>query len=416
MTTPTTEPVPADVPVADERLIAEGPGVSGALRGFRRRLSQGELGNVPVLLGIAVIWTVFQLLNSRFLSPQNLTNLVLQIAAMGTISAGIVLVLLLGEIDLSVGSVSGFAAATMAVLNVKNGWPAFAAIGAALVVGLLIGAFQGLWITKLRVPSFVVTLAGLLAWQGALLYVLGGTGTVNISDNTIVGLTDTFFGTAASWGVAAAILVLYVGAALVNRTRRQRAGLVPMAGRVVAARAVALAFVVVAATVMFLRDRGLPLAVVLLVGFVVVLDLVTRRTRFGRHLFAVGGNAEAARRAGISVDGVRLAVFTICSGMAAVGGVLAASRLLAVNQSSGGSDLLLNAIAAAVIGGTSLFGGRGSAWAALLGALVIGSIANGMDLLSVQSSVRYMVTGAVLLAAVTIDAVSRRGRATAGRF
>jgi D-xylose transport system permease protein len=416
MTTPTTEPVPAGVPAADERLISEGPGVSGALRGFRRRLAQGELGNVPVLLGIAVIWTVFQLLNSRFLSPQNLTNLVLQIAAMGTISAGIVLVLLLGEIDLSVGSVSGFAAATMAVLNVKNGWPAFAAIGAALVVGLLIGAFQGLWITKLRVPSFVVTLAGLLAWQGALLYVLGGTGTVNISDDSIVGLTDTFFGTAASWGVAAAILVLYVGAALVNRTRRQRAGLVPMAGRVVAARAVALAFVVVAATVMFLRDRGLPLAVVLLVGFVVVLDLVTRRTRFGRHLFAVGGNAEAARRAGISVDGVRLAVFTICSGMAAVGGVLAASRLLAVNQSSGGSDLLLNAIAAAVIGGTSLFGGRGSAWAALLGALVIGSIANGMDLLSVQSSVRYMVTGAVLLAAVTIDAVSRRGRATAGRF
>jgi D-xylose transport system permease protein len=189
-----------------------------------------------------------------------------------------------------------------------------------------------------------------------------------------------------------------------------------MAGRVLIARTIALAFVVVAATIMFGRDRGLPLAVVLLVGFVVILDLITRRTRFGRHLFAVGGNAEAARRAGISVDGVRLAVFTICSGMAAVGGVLAASRLLAVNQSSGGSDLLLNAIAAAVIGGTSLFGGRGSAWSALLGALVIGSITNGMDLLSVQASVRFMVTGAVLLAAVTIDAVSRRGRATAGRF
>ena len=186
--------------------------------------------------------------------------------------------------------------------------------------------------------------------------------------------------------------------------------------RVVAARVVALAVIVVVATVMFQRDRGLPLATVLLVGFVVIFDIITRRTRFGRHIFAVGGNAEAARRAGISVDGVRLAVFTLCSGMAAVGGILAASRLFAVNQSSGGSDLLLNAIAAAVIGGTSLFGGRGSAWSALLGALVIGSIANGMDLLNVESSVKFMVTGAVLLVAVTIDAVSRRGRATAGRF
>jgi D-xylose transport system permease protein len=186
--------------------------------------------------------------------------------------------------------------------------------------------------------------------------------------------------------------------------------------QVVAVRVGALVVATVGATVVFLRDRGLPLAVVLLVGFVVVLDVATRRTRFGRHLFAVGGNAEAARRAGISVDRIRLAVFTVCSGMAAVGGVLAASRLLAVNQSSGASDLLLNAIAAAVIGGTSLFGGRGSAWAALLGALVIGSIANGMDLLAVQSSVKFMVTGGVLLAAVSIDAVSRRGRATAGRF
>jgi D-xylose transport system permease protein len=401
---------------ADSRLITEAPGLAGAARGFRRRLGQGELGNLPVLFGIAAIWTTFELLNDRFLSPQNLTNLVLQIAAMGTISLGIVLVLLLGEIDLSVGSVSGFAAAAMAVLNVKNGWPAAAAIAAAVALGLAVGTVQGLWITKLRVPSFVVTLAGLLAWQGALLYVLGGTGTVNLSDGVVLGLADTFFGPAVAWTLVAAVIAAYVAATALTRARRSRAGvpLTPLWS--VAGRAGALAVVTVGATVVFQQDRGLPLAMVLLVGFVVVVDVVTRRTRFGRHVYAVGGNAEAARRAGVSVDGIRLVVFIACSGLAAVGGVLAASRLLAVNQSSGGSDLLLNAIAAAVIGGTSLFGGRGSAWAALLGALVIGSIANGMDLLVVQTSVKYMVTGAVLLAAVSIDAVSRRGRVTAGRF
>jgi D-xylose transport system permease protein len=304
----------------------------------------------------------------------------------------------------------------MAVLNVKHGWPAWSAILAAIAVGLAIGAFQGAWITKLRVPSFVVTLAGLLAWQGALLYVLGGTGTINLSDPGIIDLTSTFFGPVVSWIIAIGVLVAYVGAVALNRQRRRAVGVPLTPIRVVAVRAVALGVIVVGATVMFQRDRGLPLATVLLVGFVVIFDIITRRTRFGRHIFAVGGNAEAARRAGISVDGVRLAVFTLCSGMAAVGGILAASRLFAVNQSSGGSDLLLNAIAAAVIGGTSLFGGRGSAWSALLGALVIGSIANGMDLLNVESSIKFMVTGAVLLIAVTIDAVSRRGRATAGRF
>ena len=399
----------------DERLILETTGVVGFLRGFGRRLAQGELGNLPVLLGIIVICVVFQLLNQRFLSPANLTNLVLQIVAMGTISVGIVLVLLLGEIDLSVGSVSGFAAATMAVLNVQHGWSAWSSIAAAIAVGLAIGAFQGAWITLLRVPSFVVTLAGLLAWQGALLYVLGGTGTINITDQGIIDLTGTFFGPAISWTVAIGALVAYLASVLLTRQRRRAVGVPLTPIHVVVARFAALAIVVVGATIMFERDRGLPLAAVILVGFVVFFDQLTRRTRWGRHVYAVGGNAEAARRAGISVDGIRLTVFTICSGMAAIGGVLAASRLLAVNQSSGGSDLLLNSIAAAVIGGTSLFGGRGSAWSALLGALVIGSIANGMDLLNVQSSVKFMVTGAVLLAAVTIDAVSRRGRASAGR-
>jgi D-xylose transport system permease protein len=339
----------------------------------------------------------------------------LQIAAMGTISVGIVLVLLLGEIDLSVGAVSGFTAAIMAVLNVKHGWPAVPAMGAAILAGLAIGAFQGAWITKLRVPSFVVTLAGLLAWQGALLYVLGGTGTINLSDPGIIDLTSTFFGPVVSWIIAIGVLVAYVGAIALNRQRRRAVGVPLTPIRVVAVRAVALAVIVVGATVMFQRDRGLPLATVLLVGFVVIFDIITRRTRFGRHIFAVGGNAEAARRAGISVDGVRLAVFTLCSGMAAVGGILAASRLFAVNQSSGGSDLLLNAIAAAVIGGTSLFGGRGRVLDAILGASVITAILNGMTLLNQPQGKVYLITGAVLLLAASVDAISRRRAAASGR-
>jgi len=222
----------------DIRVIADEPGWRGVLHGFRRRLAQGELGNMPVLLGLAVIWTVFQILNDRFLSAVNLTNLVLQIAAMGTISVGIVLVLLLGEIDLSVGSVSGLAAAVMAVLNVKNGWPAVPAIAAGVAVGVGIGVFQGLWITKLRVPSFVVTLAGLLAWQGALLYVLGTTGTINITNSTIVGLTGTFFGRTTSWVIAIGVIALYAGSLLLNAQRRRGAGLTPPPMRALVGRIV----------------------------------------------------------------------------------------------------------------------------------------------------------------------------------
>jgi D-xylose transport system permease protein len=334
---------------------------------------------------------------------------------MGTIAVGVVMVLLLGEIDLSVGSVSGLSAATMAVLNVKEGWPAMQAIGAGLVVGAAIGLVQGIWVTKLRVPSFVVTLAGLLAWQGAQLHVLGSTGTVNLTDPTITDLAFTFFSDAVGWALAAVVIAASVGVTVLHRRRARTASLPsrPLLGDV--ARLVVITVGTVVAVTVFNDDRGVPLAVCIFVGFVVVFDVLTRRTVFGRHVFAVGGNAEAARRAGIRVDRVRTVVFVLASTMAAAGGILGASRLLAVNQSSGGGDLLLNSIAAAVIGGTSLFGGRGSAWSALLGALVIGSIANGMDLLGQESDVKFMVTGAVLLVAATIDAVSRRGRQAAGR-
>jgi len=399
----------------DPRLIQDSPGLAGTWQGFRRRVSQGELGSLPVLIGLVAIWLTFYLANERFLSAVNLTNLMLQISAMGTLSAGIVLVLLLGEIDLSVGAVSGLAAAVMAVLNVKYDWPAVPSLLAGLLTGAAIGLFQGLWITRFRVPSFVVTLAGLLGWQGALLYVLGGTGTVNINDGLITGLTGTFFEPSIAWAVALLVITLIIVTVALERRRRTEAGLALTPLRSTVLRVILISGAVLGVTTLFVQDRGLPLATLIFAGVVVTLELVLLGTRFGRHVFAVGGNAEASRRSGIRVERIRIAVFALGSTLAAAGGILAASRLLAVNQSSGSGDVLLNAIAAAVIGGTSLFGGRGSAWSAILGALVIGSISNGMDLLALSSSVKFVVTGAVLLVAASIDALSRRGRQAAGR-
>jgi D-xylose transport system permease protein len=399
----------------DPRLVGEEPGLAGAWAGFRRRLAQGELGTLPVIVGIAVIWAIFWLANDRFLTPGNLTNLLLQLAAVGTISIGVVLVLLLGEIDLSVGALSGFAAAVMAVLNVKQGWPGWLAILAGLATGAIIGAFQGFWVTRFRIPAFVVTLAGLLAWTGALLLVLGETGTVNITDGTITGLTSTFFIPLDAWLLAVFVIVAYTAEKLWERRRRVAAGLPVPPVQILVTRIVVIAVALLVTAAVLAADRGLPLVLMIFVGLVVLVDLLIKRTRFGRHVLAVGGNAEATRRAGIQVDNVRLVVFVLASTLAAAGGILAASRLFAVNQSSGASDTLLNAIAAAVIGGTSLFGGRGSAYSALLGGLVILSIQNGMNLLGVESSTKFLVTGGVLLLAATVDALSRRGRQAAGR-
>jgi len=387
----------------------KGKGGAGFLTRAFGRLGPGALGPLPVLIGLAAIWTVFTIANPRFLSAVNLTNMMLQIAAVGTISVGIVLVLLLGEIDLSVGSVSGLAAGVMAVLSVKSALPAVPALLIGLLVGVAIGAFTGFVVTRFKVHSLVVTLAGLLAFQGALLYVLGDTGTVNLGDPIITGLAGTFFPPLVGWAVAVAVIALYALSVLASRRGERAAGLERPLGPVVA-RIVAVAVAVVAGVAVLNADRGLPLAVVIFLEFVLVFHLITKKTRFGRYLFAIGGNAEAARRAGIKVERVKIAAFTLCSTLAAAGGILAASRLLAVNQASGSGDILLNAIAGPVIAGTSLMGGRGSVWSALLGALVIGSISNGMDLLAFDSSIKFMVTGAVLLVAATIDAVSSRRR------
>jgi D-xylose transport system permease protein len=388
---------------------------AGAMGGLRRRVSEGDLGSLPVIIGLAVIWLIFWRLNANFLTPRNLSNLVLQIVVYGMISSGVVMVLLLGEIDLSVGAVSGLCAAITSVLNVKMGQPAPIALIAGLGAGALIGLFQGTWFTRFHVPSFVVTLAGLLAWQGALLWVLGGTGTVNLNDRLIVGLANTFFPDWVGWAIAIAAIAIFAVMTALEHQRRKAAGLMVGSPPALAAQVIVFGVVLLGAVAVLNADRGVPSGILILLGFVVLLDYMTRRVRFGRHIYAVGGGTEAARRAGISVSGIRIAVFGICSFMAAAGGIMGASRLLAVNQSSGGSDTLLNSIASAVIGGVSLFGGRGSVWAAPLGALVIGSISDGMDLLALSSSVKFMITGAVLLLAVTIDAVSRRGRESAGR-
>jgi D-xylose transport system permease protein len=384
-------------------------------RGLQERVSQGDVGSLPVILGLILIWAVFQYLNPNFLSPRNLTNLILQITSMGTIAVGIVLVLLLGEIDLSVGSVSGLTASVMAVLNIKNHVPAPIAIASAIGVGAAIGALQGAWFARFRIPSFVVTLAGLVGWVGVQLLVLGETGTLNVLDPTIDNLTLYFLSIQAGWALAIVVILVIALDAYLGRRRRAAAGLdlPPLPGVLI--RLILITAVVLVAAFVLNSDRGIPAAFLILLGFVVLFHQVTTRTRFGRYIFAVGGNAEAARRAGISVNTIRVAVFTLSGAMAACGGILAASRLVAVNQSSGSGDVLLNAIAAAVIGGTSLFGGRGSVWAAVTGALVIGSISNGMDLLAYSSAIKFMVTGAVLLAAVTIDAVARQGRQAAGR-
>jgi D-xylose transport system permease protein len=393
-------------------------GVAAQLRVFGReartgilgRIARGELGVLQVFIALALIWTIFQIANNRFLTAVNLTNLMLQVTAVGIISIGVVLVLLLGEIDLSIGALSGLAAGVMAVLTVQHGWSPELAILAGLLTGTAVGLLNGFFNTFFGIPSFVVTLAGLIAWQGALLQVLGKTGTINLPPSIITDLTSTFYGAGVGWTLAVVVTAGTFAVGLLGRRRRLKAGLEapPLIGTVL--RTVLVGAVMFIGVGILLSDRGVPLAVLILLGLTGLFVFITERTRFGRHIYAVGGNAEAARRAGIRVTRVRVTVFAIASTMAAAGGIMAASRLIAVNQSSGSGDILLNAIAGPVIAGTSLFGGRGTVWSALLGALVIGSISNGMDLLGLQSSVKFMITGGVLLAAVTLDALTRRQR------
>ncbi|MFG1622930.1 sugar ABC transporter permease [Kribbella sp. NPDC049227] len=409
-----TDQLPADL--QDERLIAS-HGIRGAVSAFTARLRSGDLGSVPVAVGLIIIWAVFQIANGSFLSSRNLVNLTLQTTSVGVIALGIVLVLLLGEIDLSVGSVSGLSAAVLGVTFVNLNWPWVLSLLVSIALGLVIGLFYGALYTRFGVPSFVITLAGLLGFLGLQLLVLGKEGTLNLPyDSALVGFAArSFLSPAVAYGLIVVVVALYVLTRLRGRGARAAAGLSAAPTSVIAIKAGALAVGLVVPVVVLNGDRGVSSMFLLFLALVVGTDLVVRRTRWGRSVFAVGGNVEAARRAGINVRMIYLSVFAACSTFAAVGGILAAARLVAVGQSSGGTDTNLNAIAAAVIGGTSLFGGRGSAYSALLGALVIMSISNGLALLSLDSSVRYIVTAAVLLIAVTIDSLSRRSRQAHGR-
>jgi D-xylose transport system permease protein len=405
---------PSDL--ADERLLRE-QGLAGLLKGFGQRVRGGELGSLPVVIGLIVIALVFYVQDPTFLSSRTLVNITLFASPIGIIAIGVVLILLLGEIDLSVGSVSGLAASVMAVLVVYHDQSLFVGLLAGIATGVAVGTSYALLYTKLGVPSFVITLAGLLGFLGLQLVVLGKNGTVNLprSSGLIEFTRQSYLSHAASYVLVLLVALAYVGTQLWRIRRRTAAGLSAPSPTSVAVKAVLLAAGLGYFVYYLNIDRGIGYLPLLFVALVVVVDLLLRRTTWGRHVFAVGGNEEAARRAGIGVNRVYFTVFALTGLFSALGGLLAAGQLTSVSQASGGTDTNLTAIAAAVIGGTSLFGGRGSAYAALLGIMVLQSIQTGLNVIGVDSSVRYMVTGAVLVLAVSIDSVSRRARSSSGR-
>jgi D-xylose transport system permease protein len=394
---------------------------SQTLGAYARRwwidVRSGELGSLPIVVGLIIIAVIFQSQNDRFLTASNFVNLILQTAPYAVIAMGVTFALLLGEIDLSIGFVSGVGGVLTAILLTPDGneLPTMVVFAIVLGAGLAIGTLHGLIITKVGVPSFVVTLAGLLAWNGVVLLLIGSKGTVILQNDTVIGLANDFLAPAAAWVLVVVCVALYAAVQLVRIRSRRKAGLETDPTVIVALRIVGLAAALAIVVAVANQNRGLPYAAVVVAALFVSLTYVLNRTTFGRHIYAVGGNAEAARRAGIDVDRVRIACFAIVSVLAVLGGIILASRLRSVDTNTGGGQALLYPIAAAVIGGTSLFGGRGTMKAALLGALVMLSIDNGLGLLGLSSGTKFVLTGGVLLLAVTVDSISRRGRAHSGR-
>jgi D-xylose transport system permease protein len=377
----------------------------------------GELGSLPIIVGLVVIAIVFQSQNDRFLTAGNFVNLLVQTAPYAVIAMGVTFALLLGEIDLSIGFVSGVGGVATALLLTPDGneLPTAVAIAVVVVAGFAIGTLHGLIITKVGVPSFVVTLAGLLAWNGVVLLLIGSRGTVILQNDFVIGIANDFMAAGVAWIMMIVLSALYAAVQLARVRSRRKAGLQTDPILIVALRIVGLALVLAIVVAVANEDRGIPYAALLVGGLFLIWSYVLNRTRFGRHVYAVGGNAEAARRAGIDVDRVKIACFAIVSLMAVIGGIVLASRLRSVDTNTGGGQALLYPIAAAVIGGTSLFGGRGTMKAAILGALVMLSIDNGLGLLGLSSGTKFVLTGGVLLLAVTVDSISRRGRAQSGR-
>lgn len=381
----------------------------------------GELGSLPIIVGLGVIVLFFGFKDPTFLTERNFTNLLLQMTAIATIAIGVVFVLLIGEIDLSVAYVSavGGVVMTMLLRPDEPGWPWWLAIAVALLCTTAIGFVQALVITKAGVPSFVVTLSGLLVWNGVVLILVtqvSDVGSIRIQqDQTeVIGIANGFLSDVQGWILGIVVVAAFAIVQAQTARGRRAGGLLAKPTVVMVLQTLGLGAVTLAAVWYANEDRGVPKGAVILGLFLVGWSFIASRTRFGRHVYSVGGSAEASRRAGINVDRVRIAVFMISGFMAGVGGIMLASRLRSVASDTGGGNLLLLAIAAAVIGGTSLFGGVGRVVSALLGALVIASIQNGMDLLGLESGEKFVITGLVLLGAVLIDAYAKRRRVARG--
>jgi D-xylose transport system permease protein len=418
----TTAP-PRAADVADQvARLPEAPGAAGLLRTSLVRLRAGDTGLLPVIGGLIVLAIIFQSLNSNFLTAGNLVNLVVQGAVYMLFAMGMIFVLLIGEIDLSIGFAGGVAGVVMAELAFgDSGVPWWVAVAAALVTGAGIGLLNGLIITLIGLPSFIVTLAGLLAWNGVMLIILGNGGTVPINSDPINDLANGLMSPTAGWVVMVALVVVAIADLLWTNRRRRRSGNLASPASILALKAVGIAVAGIAIVAICNVNRGrlapisgVPWVLLIVIGFAVLWSVLLKRTPFGTHIYAIGGNAEATRRAGVAVNRIRTIVFVIAGFMGGVAGIIYASRLRSVSTNLDGGTLVLYCIAAAVIGGTSLFGGRGKAIHAVLGGLVIASIDNGMGLLGLSAAARYIVTGIVLIAAVSLDALASRGRSSSG--
>jgi D-xylose transport system permease protein len=407
----------ATIPVGAE-LVADS--LPAYARAWVARLRAGESGKLPVMIGMVIIAVIFQSLNSKFLTAGNLVNLLVQGAVFMLLAMAEVYVLLLGEIDLSAGFVGGVSGVVTAELvKTSTGWPWWAAIGAALGVCALIGLVQGTIITRLGLPSFVVTLAGLLGFQGLMLRIIGTGGTLPISDKIVNDLANGNLTAVASWIVMAGVVGSFCLVTWLRDARRRKSGLVapPASFTLVKVGAAVIAGIIVVVICnrnrgVLVPIRGVPWVILLVLGVLALWTLLLGRTKFGRYVYAIGGNAEAARRAGVSLAGIRTLAFMLASFTAGIAGIIYASRLRSVSTNLDGGTLVLYAVAAAVIGGTSLFGGRGKPIDAVLGGIVIAAIDNGMGLQGFSAASKFMVTAIVLIAAVTIDALARRGTTT----
>ncbi|WP_433173875.1 sugar ABC transporter permease [Actinoallomurus sp. CA-150999] len=401
--------------------------VASAVNGYLVKLRTGDLGALPAILGLAVLIIFFYVLRPEtFLSARNIANLLVQAMPVTILAMGLIFVLLLGEIDLSAGVASGACAAVMAKLLIDGGQNWAVAVLAAAVTGVAIGAFIGALVAVVRIPSFVVTLALFLGLQGIALKLIGQGGTVPVHDKVIYAVANKYMPVWLGWTVAAVCVVGYAAIQLLRHQRQTAKGLSRRPFALVAVQVVLVAIALLGGAYVLNLNRaanpngalffgGVPWGVPLVAVLLIVCTFVLARTRYGRHVYAVGGNAEAARRAGINVNAIRLSVFVIGSVLAAISGIVAASRLNSVTPDAGAGNTLLYAVGAAVIGGTSLFGGRGKAQDAVLGGLVIATIINGLGLLGADAYLNYIVTGGFLLLAASIDALARRRRSATGR-